>query len=275
MATQDFDLIETPENVELERRLAGIASRFMAGLVDNILLAGLFLVLVLAALAVVWAAGVAPSGLGVPGDSWVVAFLIALVFAIYWGYFAFFEMWMNGQTPGKKALKIRVVRQDGSPITFLDVAIRNLLRAVDGIGGYGVGGLVMFITKKAQRLGDLAAGTVVVSEQVPDYSATSDRKTRQRWQIEVGAAALRATALKPEELQILSNYWARRHELALETRLRLLPKLVQPILARTGQQLPDQSLSTIEDYIFMLLTQAAAAEGKQAPEGPVTWEGKA
>ncbi len=274
MATQDFDLIETPENVELERRLAGIASRFMAGLLDNLILAAIYIVLVLLVIAMAWATGTRHIGTALPGDSWVLALLIAVAFAIYWGYFACFEMWLNGQTPGKKALRIRVVKQDGSPITFLDVAIRNLLRAVDGFAGYGVAGIVMFITKKAQRLGDLAAGTVVVSEQMPDYSASSDRKTRAKWQSEIGAEALRATALTPEELQVLTNYWARRHELAFEARLRILPKIVRPILERTGQQLPGESPSIIEDYIFLLLSRAAAAESKKPPEGPPQWGGK-
>jgi uncharacterized RDD family membrane protein YckC len=267
-AMQDFDVIETPENVELERRLAGIGSRFIAGLLDNLILLAAFAALAAALLLTAWSVSAAPSDLAGAGGEWVVATLIAGVFVLYWGYFAFFEMWMNGQTPGKRALKIRVVRQDGGPITFLDIAIRNILRAVDAVGFYGVAGLAMFFTKKAQRLGDLAAGTDVVSEEVPDYSARTDRRGKVRWDGEAGPEALRATGLRPEEYRALANYWARRAELSFEARARLLPNLVRPILQRTGRALADHSLATIEDHVFAILAQAAAAQGRPPPGGP-------
>jgi len=262
---QDFDVIETPENVELQRRLAGIGSRFIAGLIDNLILAGVFVAIVvaflIAGLAGMWGSSLNP-------QAWVTAILVAAAFVVYWGYFVFFELWTNGQTPGKKSLKIRVVRQDGGPITFIDVAIRNLLRVVDSLGLYGVAGVVMFFSKKSQRLGGLAAGTVVVSEEVPSYSSGGTGKGYVHWEREATAEALRATGLTAEEYRALSNYWARREQLSFEARQRLLPKLMEPILKRTGQSLPDASVSTIESCIFTLLTKASTAEGHRHPSPP-------
>jgi hypothetical protein len=120
----------------------------------------------------------------------------------------------------------------------------------------------MFATKKCQRLGDLAAGTVVVSEQATDYSARSDRRVLAEWEAEAGAAALRATGLTPDEYRALSNYWMRRGELTLEARQNVLPKLVVPILTRIGQTLADARFETLEAYVELLMRQAWYAENE-------------
>jgi uncharacterized RDD family membrane protein YckC len=156
--TLDFELIETPENVNLERRLAGIGSRFLAGLVDVLILAAIFIVLFLILLVGGLNLFSSSSGMKEEAAAWLIAVVAALVFIVYWGYYVFFEACFNGQSPGKRALRIRVVKQGGGPITFVDVAIRNLLRVVDCIGLYAVGGLAMFFSQKTQRLGDFAAG---------------------------------------------------------------------------------------------------------------------
>ena len=177
----DFDVIETPENVGLERRLAGIGSRSLAGLLDHLILAALLAaVIVLLLLMTGFSVGIAEmsDNLIDQAGTLVMGILILIVFLIYWGYFLAFEMWTNGQTPGKKYMRIRVVRVEGGAITFSAVAIRNLLRALDAIGGYAVGGVTMFLTRKSQRLGDLAAGTVVISEELPNYAAKADSRYR-------------------------------------------------------------------------------------------------
>src|SRR5690606_14075457 len=102
--------------------------------------------------------------------SWVGGLLIALYallnFLIFWGYYVLFEYLWNGQTPGKRLVKIRVARTDGNPAGFVEVVIRNLVRVVDFLPtGYGLGLLVMFFSPQARRLGDFAAGTLVVKER--------------------------------------------------------------------------------------------------------------
>jgi uncharacterized RDD family membrane protein YckC len=136
---QDSDVIETPENVDLEQRLAGIGSRFIAGLFDNLIIVALYALLVVVFLLVAW---LNPMELLLEArgwNSWVLALLILAAFTIYWGYFVFFEVGANGQSPGKRSQHIRVVKKGGGAIAFTDVAIRNLLRVVDAMPfGYAV-----------------------------------------------------------------------------------------------------------------------------------------
>ena len=232
----EFDIIETPENVDLQRRLAGIGSRFVAGLLDALLIVAALLVVMLVSLAFGVSLFAFGADLAHRADAWVLALFILLGFLIYWGYFALFETWMNGQTPGKRYMRIRVVQQEGGAISFNAVAIRNLLRAVDIVGVYAVAGVVMFLTRKVQRLGDLAAGTVVISEEVPDYAAKPDTKATVPEEIPPASAALDAAHLKPQEYRLLYNYWLRRDQLSLEARRQLLPKLLRPILERPGRR---------------------------------------
>jgi len=263
----EVDLIETPENVELQRRLAGIGSRFIAGLLDALIVLG---GLILLGVILVFTVGLRGLGLGRGSDAGtlVLMFVLVVFFLAYCSYFIFFELITNGQSPGKKVLRIRVVKEGGGPITAADVIIRTLLRAVDGIGLYGVAGVCMFISPKAKRLGDLAAGTLVVSEATSDYSASSDRRTDAQWEREASAEALRATGLTPQEYGILTNYWVRRHELSLEARQRLLPRLAGPVLARLGLEVPDVSVATLEREVALLLHKADQAEEAEGGELP-------
>jgi uncharacterized RDD family membrane protein YckC len=274
----EFDIIETPENVDLQRRLAGIGSRFAAGLIDHLLIA--FMVATLIVVAFAFHVNLIVLGTRAADEvgALALAVLILVSFLIYWGYFFFFELWMNGRTPGKKSVKIRVVRLEGGAITFDSIAVRNLLRAVDVLGFYGVAGIVMFLTRKSQRLGDLAAGTVVISEDVPDYAAKADSKQKVLDDLPASAAALASTRLTPEEYRLLHNYWLRREQLTIEARQRLLPQLMTPILARLGESLPADSPAVLEARLESLIMQrgevvsppqntSAAREGPpQAPE---------
>jgi uncharacterized RDD family membrane protein YckC len=257
---QDFDLIETPENVELQRSLAGIGSRFIAGFLDSLLIVLMYLVLFLLFLLVGDINILDNVGVSRAVERWTLVGVILIAFSIYWGYFALFEICTNGQSPGKKYMKIRVVQIEGEGISFSSIAIRNLLRAVDAIGFYAVAGIVMFATSKVQRLGDLAAGTVVISEELPDYSARYDKKKHVVDDQMATSTALKATGLKPEEYRLLRNYWLRREELSIEVRGQLLSQLVRPILNRTGQSLPDASLAAFEKYVDEIITKAISAE---------------
>lgn len=271
---QDFELIETPENVELEQPLAGIGSRFIAGLIDNILIAGIYLLLIALFFVARWTNPLDFFGRTPDWDMWGVAILMLCAFLVYWGYFFFFEAFTNGRSPGKKSLKIRVVKEGGGAITITDIAIRSLLRTVDAMPfGYAVGGVSMFLTRKVQRLGDLAAGTVVISEQTADYSARTDKRVRRQWEHEANPAGLRATGLTPQEYQLLSNYWARREQLTLQARQRVLPRLLRPILERTGAAVPGGSWMALEEYVESLMRKAMSAEEGTPPERS-TPEGK-
>jgi uncharacterized RDD family membrane protein YckC len=265
----DFDLIETPENVDLQRRLAGIGSRSLAGLIDHLMIAGLYGVLIL--LFLLFRVDLITLGADAvdQADAFVSALLIFASFLIYWGYFFLFEMWMNGQTPGKKYFKIRVVRQEGGAVTFHAIAIRSLLRAVDFLPAlYAVAGITMFVARKSQRLGDLAAGTVVISEELPNYAARDSSKQSVVDDLPATAAALKATHLSPREYRLLHNYWLRRDQLTSEARYRLLPQLLRPILERGGVLLAGGSLATMEKQLEELMKQAALAHPNESPAAP-------
>jgi uncharacterized RDD family membrane protein YckC len=158
MESDDFLNIATPENVVFGYEVAGIGSRFLAAMVDTILIIiAEFILFFVLALGLRRLEEISP---------WITALGGLLAFAILWGYYIYFELAWNGQTPGKHWAKIRVIRTDGMPITLAESVIRNLVRLVDFLpASYGVGVVTMFINEQSRRLGDLAAGTVVVREQ--------------------------------------------------------------------------------------------------------------
>lgn len=145
--------IETPEGVSLRLRAAGALPRAQAWMVDLLLrLVVLFVAMVPLALF-----GKGGNGLA-----------MLLMFALLWAYSVVCEVWLDGQTLGKRALGLRVVKADGTPVTWLPSVVRNLLRAVDALPGvYGVGLASTLIDPHARRLGDIVAGTMVIHAQEP------------------------------------------------------------------------------------------------------------
>jgi uncharacterized RDD family membrane protein YckC len=145
--------ISTPEGVSLELPLAGLGSRFTALLVDALLQAVAFTALIVVLM-------LADTG------GYAAAALVALAaFTLLFAYPVAFELQAEGRTPGKRWSSLRVVCDDGSPVTFRASALRNILRLVDVLPAlYLVGTVAIFATRNNQRLGDLAAGTLVVRE---------------------------------------------------------------------------------------------------------------
>lgn len=251
---QEYDFIGTAEQVHLERPLAGPGSRLVASIVDHIILALVYI----ATLFALFLAGVS-----VPASPyffekagpWVLAVIILLFFSSYWAYFIGCEFILNGQTAGKRYISIRVAGEEGLPVSFMSVIIRNFLRLADGIGFYALGGAVMFFSSRAQRLGDMAAGTVVVSEEIPEYSARTDKNSGLEVPEEAEAQGLHAAGLEPEQYRALRQYWMRRSELTLDARLTLLPKLLRPAL-KDDAELPEEDLHKMEDRLEELLREA-------------------
>jgi len=166
--SDDILNIDTPENVVFEYDIAGIGSRFLACMVDTLLISACILLIGLGLVVLVNL--VAPDGLG--SDDmvvyWVIGAISLLVFAVNWGYYIFFEMYWNGQSPGKRLIHLRVIRTDGGPISLTESVVRNLVRMVDMLPtAYGIGVISMFISHQSRRLGDLAAGTLVVHDHKP------------------------------------------------------------------------------------------------------------
>ncbi|MFN8526700.1 MAG: RDD family protein [Chloroflexota bacterium] len=250
MYEMDFGL-QTPEQVELEYDVAGLGSRFTACMIDSTLQAAVML-------AVVMVAGFAAGVTGWIGqrllrslDSWVLALflgaIVLLLFLILWGYFLFFEIVWNGQSPGKRMLGIRVMSTGGEPITVAQSLVRNLVRLVDFLpSSYVVGAACVLLTRHSQRLGDLAAGTMVVRvhrEESPRVVPTPAQLLPPQ--------AVRL--LTTEDVALAREFVLRRHDLTAERRRELLAQLATRWRAQLGA-----TLTTVSDE--ELAIQVAAAE---------------
>ncbi|MGA8534383.1 MAG: RDD family protein [Candidatus Tumulicola sp.] len=180
--------VRTPESIAFSYDLAGLGSRFLALVVDMLLQSAIFTALTaglfLAASRIEPAKHVAPSAEKIV-DAVAVALVVAVVFGIFFGYFIVFETFWNGQTPGKRVLGIRAVRDGGYPIDFGAALVRNLIRVGEfTVGFYALSAVSMLLSPENKRLGDFAAGTIVVrdarlampknltEEPEPQYSAT-------------------------------------------------------------------------------------------------------
>lgn len=140
--------IETPESIDLATQLAGPVPRIFAYFID-LLIKGAIIFVLSIALAIMGNAGV--------------GILLIITFLLEWFYPVFFEIYYRGQTPGKKSLKITVVNTDLTPVTWNSSIVRNLLRTADFLPTFYVTGIIsMTLSSRFQRLGDIAAGTIVV-----------------------------------------------------------------------------------------------------------------
>jgi len=166
---RDILLIETPEKIIFTYNIAEIGTRAIAYIIDSLIqIIILILLLIFAGLSFL-----SFEAFGEDRLLFYIAILYIMFFFFQWGYFMFFETIMNGKTPGKKICRIRVIRYNGERLDFQSLVIRNLLRAADSIPFpfFNIlGGLVAIIHKQNKRLGDIIAGTVVVSDTVYDLS---------------------------------------------------------------------------------------------------------
>ncbi len=163
---EDYRLL-TPENVELEFDVAGLGSRVAAALIDYCIISVCYLVLILGVAFISGLArAIAPASIesGRGSAAIFALFAVALLvgFLAWWGYFLLFELTWAGQSPGKRALGLRVVRRDGQPLDFTAALVRNILRWIDQVAMIGV--FVMVFDTSSRRLGDMAAGTLVVRD---------------------------------------------------------------------------------------------------------------
>src|SRR5205823_1933962 len=147
---------------------------------------------------------------------WVIALLVVIQFVIFDGYFAVFEWVWRRQTPGKRWLKLRVVREDGRPISFFEAIVSDLLRVVDFIVPpfYSIGLISVFATERDQRVGDLVAGTVVVREREAEAPAFAELFASP-----VSDAALRRS-FTPVQFTAVINHLTEQETAVVESFLR-------------------------------------------------------
>jgi uncharacterized RDD family membrane protein YckC len=243
--TEETLIIETPERVPLAFALASIGNRFLAVAIDHFI--QYFTIFVVA-----WTF-LSISGFGEAVDGgdayslvqempkWTIALMIIALFLIFAGYFVFFEWLWNGQTPGKRLLKLRVIREDGRPITLWEAMARNLLRLFDTFPGfvvpvYSIGLITIFMSRRDQRLGDMFAGTVVIREradEAPNFSEVFSTK--------VTDAALRRVQKQTSftadlrnvteaEIEVVETFLRRRDDLSERQRLWMAWRVALPIM---------------------------------------------
>lgn len=255
---QNMLRIETPESVGFTYQVADIGSRFLAISIDSLIQFGAIVGL-----------GVALSRLEESGVferlprfvdvDQVAVVVIVTSFLLYVGYFAAFELLWNGQTPGKRVVRLRVIKEDGYPLGPLDVLLRNLVRLVDFFPVfYGLGALVMLLNSRARRLGDIAAGTLVVRVRSPiklgdlaARAAPQDGPDRLDGPLDLARDAARR--LSVEDAHLIEDYLARRDGLAnaadLDARIRaaLRTKLASPELEVAAAAMSDR------DFLALML----------------------
>ncbi len=196
--------VQTPEGVDLYLRLAGVWPRSVAWIIDSLIRIAVYIVLSIVT--------------GMMGDIGA-GFMLISIFLIEWFYPVVFEVLNDGMTPGKKSLGIQVLNGDGTPIGWSSSMLRNILRTVDFLPlFYGVGFISMLLNDRFQRLGDLAADTVVVYRN--DISRLSDIPHQD--------------AIKPvfdlnlKEQQAIIRYAERTGQLSNE-RLEELAEILDPL----------------------------------------------
>lgn len=222
----------TPEHVQLRFQTAGLGSRAAAQLIDTAIL-----LLVNITLFIVFSIVVYGSDEQAWSDleDFAIAILLFVLFLINAGYFFILEAFWSGQTLGKRWMKLRVIRENGQPITFLSAAIRNLFRIIDVLpSGYFLGALVSFFHPKDKRIGDLVAGTIVVAEGGQNVPLSRKQKAQQKEG--VGAPLLlddrQKQAITREDWQLLSTFVTRLDSLSSEKQKELGAQIAERFIEK-------------------------------------------
>src|SRR5882724_5223502 len=261
LATEDTLIIETPERVPLHFALASIGNRFLACAIDHALQALTIVLMIIAFTLLANYSSLSDQLSNAP--KWVYAVLIVILFLIVSGYFAFFEWLWNGQTPGKRWLKLRVIREDGRPVTFWEAAVRNLLRIFDmmpiaPIPFYSIGLICVFISSRDQRVGDAMAGTVVVRErdaEAPSFdkvfaSPVSDTALRRTYKPVLFTGDI--SQITESEIEVVEAFLRRRFDLPDNARQWMAWRVASPILNKIRPTF-DPNTFTYEGFLEELL----------------------
>jgi len=257
-ATEDILIIETPERVALHFGLASIGNRFIACAIDHAIQAFALVLIFLGFFLIANTSNLENAFSTAP--KWVYAVMIIVLFLILTGYFAFFEWLWSGQTPGKRWLKLRVIREDGRPITFWEASVRNLIRSFDMMPApfYSIGLISVFSTTRDQRIGDMVAGTVVVREreaEAPAFakvfaSPVSDPALRRSFKPVNFTGDL--NSLTESEIQVVETFLRRRWDLADVPRQWMAWRVSLPILYKIRPTY-DVETFTYEGFLEELL----------------------
>jgi uncharacterized RDD family membrane protein YckC len=251
-------LIATPENVDVEYELAGLASRFAAWFAD-LFLKSIFLFILEVILILFFRI--------THGVFFAVFTVFASLFFL-WGYNLYFEIKWLGQTPGKKMFGLQVIRCGGYPVNPQSIFIRNLLFLIDFLPFLCfIGAVSILLTKDYQRIGDLVAGTIVIKKR-ETITLFELLKSARILPEHLDAAALElirenAGQLTPDEYKAIKHFTSRRMKLSLDAQQDSAALLARPIMQRLGIVPPEGT--QIVDYAIMLEYLVIAYEQLRRP----------
>jgi uncharacterized RDD family membrane protein YckC len=245
--------IETPEQVDLRFSIAGIGSRFLAVLTDTIIQVVAEILLIL--LFMLFISASQRTRIAEVSDTagkWLIAAIVLFHFLLYWGYFALFEAYWNGQTPGKRVVKIRVIKDTGRQITLFEALARNLLRVIDMLPQfYLIGVISMLCNRQHRRLGDFVASTTVVHERPSEQPATSYSSRSitasihpqvnpvpERTKLAYDPPADAVARLRREDLAVIDSFLARALDFDLTTRAQIANRIATSMFAKMNLQIP-------------------------------------
>jgi len=245
-------VIRTPENVTFEFELAGVASRALAWLIDVLVM----FVLIATAIQVLGSFMPVAGGLAA-------AVILVAVFLVQWWYTALLEWLWGGQTIGKRIVGLRTLSERGVRIDFTQSVVRNLVRIVDLLPAvYLTGGVSALLDRHGRRLGDLAAGTIVVRERkTPPPSVVVPHAERYNSFVDDPSIALAARRITAPEREAMVSLSLRREELPLAIRRELFARLAEHLEQRLGVARP--SFFSEEKYVLNLT--AVALSLSEAP----------
>ena len=214
---------ETPEGVALQLRVAGVVVRALAWTIDAAIRLMIYIGM-----------AIITSPLGAAGGG----IMLISVFLIEWFYPVFFEVLNQGQTPGKKAMKIAVVNDNGTPVGWTPSIIRNLLRVADFFPAlYGTGVVTMLLNADFKRLGDFAAGTLVI------YKASTVKKVKLP-ETETATPLTPAQPLSLVEQRAILDFAERSHLLSKQRQA----ELAQLLEGITGEKEGEKSVKILFQY---------------------------
>ena len=253
--------------------IAGIGSRFIALLVDYLIWTAAFVTLAILGAILLPALHVFN---GVSAN-WAAGIFVLIVFLFQWGYFTLFEALGNGRTPGKRVMKIHVIHQSGRAISFVESLARNLVRVVDYLPSFYVAGVItMFLNKQNQRLGDMAAGTLVVRDREIDSPHWGELGTRTITaavfatpvamappHLSVVLSASNLAKLSTGDLEILERFFSRRLDLDLTTRAAIAERIASALRAKSGLEIPPGvSVETFLEAVAHQMREVGRMQGK-------------
>ncbi len=234
----------SPEKVEIRYEIAGLGSRALAAVLDDLLVLLINAVVLLTLTLLEDTLRVVTNLISLIGEGWALASLIFFAYISWFAYYILFEIWWNGQTPAKRAFGLRVIRLDGTPAPPGAILTRELVRLVDALPlcllGYNVAGLVAFFNPYGQRLGDMLAGTFVIKERrvaLPTLQSLSAIGTGTH---PLESYVPTVLAMSASEYRALRAFLERREQFPPDVRAQLASELYQHLTRKLGLIVPPE-----------------------------------